>query len=292
MIRVGQPRHDPDASREIGIERRRDEVERDLRDAPLHGGIAEAAPRRRDLIHDAHAFVQHRVLIHLQVAAELATRQLQADELARNQVLRRHAQCARQFGRECVRVIAAREQPRDDRLAIQRDQRRRVIHPTVCHAVAIGDPACGNLRLREIGELLKRLIRFDTSRSRGGPLAGQCGPCRLDVPFGFEQLDQRIADVIESRRWRRVGHVERCSPSGRREFDGRPLLGHVVANETTQFLEPGDRRVILARSIRRSADPAGRHEHRAERVVVSLRDRLQFVIVTFGTRHRRGEKDF
>ena len=290
-IRVGQARHDPDASREIGVERRRDEVDRDLRDTSLHGGIAEAAPRGLDLIQDAHAFVQNRILVHLQVATELPTRQLQTDELVRDQVLRRHTQCAGQLRRERMRVVAAREQPRDDRLAFEADQRSRVIHPTVCYTIAIGDPARRDPRLREIRELLKGGVRLHASCSCGGPLAGQCGPCCLDVPLGFKQLDQRVADVIESR-LRRIGHVERCAPSERREFDDRPLPRHVVANQLTQFFEPGDRGVILARCIRRSADPAGRHEHRAQRVVIPLRDCLQFVIVALGAGHRRGEKDF
>ena len=273
MIGVGKTGNDADAGRKIRIERRRDEVERDFRHAPLHRRVAKCAPRWFGLIDDPHPFVQERVLIHLQPAAKFAARQVEAHKLTGHKMFGGHPQSTGQFGRQSVRVVAARQESRYDLITLQRYQRRRVRSPAVRKPVAIGDPTGGHPRLREICQRLKGRIGRHSSRSHGGPLGSECRPGRLDISIRFEQPGEWIGNVID-RRLRCIGDFERSPPHRDSEFDRRPLFGHVLTNQAAQFFQPCNRRVILSRRIGWSADPARRHKHCPNRVEIALRNRL------------------
>jgi hypothetical protein len=74
------------------------------------------------------------------MAAELAASEFQADELAGDEVLRRHAQASGQFRTQSVRMPSLRQQARDDVFAFESDQRRGILGLAVGEAIAFKDP--------------------------------------------------------------------------------------------------------------------------------------------------------
>ena len=147
---------------------------------------------------------------HGQVAAELAARELQTRDAPRHGQLRRHAQRARQFRGQRVRVIAARQQPRDHGLALERDQRRAVGHVTVLHAVAFGDPAGGQFRVVKIRERGEGRVGLEPRGAIGLPGGGEFLPARCDRVIGGGQEEcERMFEVVELQGWRgfRAGRV-------------------------------------------------------------------------------------
>ena len=82
-------------------------------------------------------------------------------------------------------VIAAREQPGDDRISLQGDERRGFRHPAMQEAIALRGPASGELRLGKIGEHGVGGVRFRAGGAGVGPFFGQGVPCRFDAAFGL-----------------------------------------------------------------------------------------------------------
>ena len=158
------------------------------------------------------------------------------------------------------------------------------------HAIALRGPTCGELRLRAIGEHGEGGVGLRPSGASVGPFFGECVPGSLDTAFGLGQLRQRIRDVFQL--WRgSILDLQWFAPALRQDAGGLPASREFAADGATQLFEFRDGGIIFPRSIHGTGRPARGHEDRAERVVVPLRNSLQFVIVTTGAGDGGGKED-
>ena len=80
----------------------------------------------------------------------------------------------------------------------------------------------------------------------------------------------------------------------RRQFCGLlcPQRCRSFPNRITQPLQFPDRRGVFLRSVNRTRCPARRHEHPGQRIVILLRNGIEFVIVASSTGDGHCEKRF
>ena len=187
-------------------------------------------------------------------------------------------------------VDPAGQQPGDDCISLQSDEGCSILNPARLHAFPLHHPSRRQCRLREIGQDGVGLVGIDSGIAMSLRFRGQSVPGRLDVGPGFRQSRERVVHIPQY--WfLRCRHLRCWLPGCGSDLHPSPDLGQLITNGSSQFLESGHRSCVLLRGIGGSTPPARRHEHRSESVVIFLRDRFEFMVMTAGTGDRRCQED-
>ena len=162
---------------EVRIQRGGAKLDGDLLRSVFQLGVGEESPLRLGIRVKRDGFVLEGVVIDDEMAAELASSEAEAHELAWNEMLRRHAQASGQFRAQSVRMPSTRQQACEDVFAFESDERRAVVGLAIFDAFAFKDPtqggAVGN-RPRRLKSAVPCFCRFASFL----PFGGQFLPAR------------------------------------------------------------------------------------------------------------------